>query len=128
MHGLPRRVLLSEHLHRDLLEPLTAQTLIKLVEAHLRIKPKNLRKSNERLLIGLCLRTRVVGKCLESLGTLPLLGDARDQRPILASHRIVESSHIVAGLDHSTPILWRRPDGFLNSRRLTAKGGATGVP
>jgi len=90
MHGLARPVMLGQDLDGDLLKTLAAQPLVQLVQAQLRIESEHSRKTDQRLLVAVSLRARVVSQRLESLSTLALLSDACCQRPVLGAHRIVE--------------------------------------
>jgi hypothetical protein len=90
VHRFARCAVSCKHANCNLLESLTTKTLVKVLQAHLRSEPKDARQTCEGLLIALSLSPSEIGKILQPLGSLALLGNARRQCPILSTHRIVE--------------------------------------
>jgi hypothetical protein len=110
VHRLAQGMPLSEHLHSHLLQALSAQALVQMLKAHLRVESEHLREPDKCLLVMISLGTCMVGKLLQSLGALSLLSDTRRKSPVLSAHRIIETGVVGARSSHRGLIVGRRSD------------------
>lgn len=82
-------MVVCEHSHGDLFEPLPAQTDVELLEPKLRIHTEQLAEVAQRVLLLIGLGGRLIGECLKSLGSFALLGDAAREGLILLKQSAV---------------------------------------